>query len=264
MMRWSTVAGAVLWLSAVGCGSSPAKGTDAGIDLGGVDLGIDGTGADGPTTGDTVQVHGTVSEATNARRIAGARVCIVDRPEIPCVTTDTNGQYTLTMPAWTAEVDLAFNVTAAGHLGFTGLVHEMPGSVTWLSAELYDDAGATTLMNQAGFAYPAGGKAFVAVSVFKASGGAAEGRTVSSSPAGAGPVYFDKTGKADPTLTATTTNPYLLLGSLAPGSVEITVSDAACMPAGLATGAWASSKPNTVAGKTAPDSMTDMTVICQF
>ncbi len=267
IVRWSTLAGAVLWLSAVGCGSTPAKTTDAGIDLGGVDLGIDlgldGVGTDSPTTADTVQVHGTVSESTNARRIAGARVCIVDRPEIPCVTTDTNGQYTLTMPAWTAEVDIAFNVTAPGHLGFTGLVHEMPGTVTWLSAQLYDDAGATTLMNQAGFAYPASGKAFVALSVFKASGGAAEGRTVSSSPAGAA-VYFDKTGKADPTLTAITTNAYLLLGNLAPGSIEITVSDAACMPAGLATGAWASSKPNTVAGKTAPDSMTDMTVICQF
>jgi hypothetical protein len=65
-------------------------------------------------------------------------------------------------------------------------------------------------MNQAGFAYPAGGKALVQLSVFRGSRGAAEGLTVSSSPAGAG------------------------------------------------------LKPNTIAGKTAPDSMTNMTVICQF
>jgi len=235
-----------------------------------MDAGTDG-GLDGTTIVDAVQdtmentvlVHGTVSEATNARRIAGARVCIVDRPEIPCATTDANGAYDLTMPAWTAEVDIAFNVTAAGHLGFTGLVHEMPGSVTWLSAQLYDDAGATNMLAKAGFTYPAGGKAFVALSVFKGSGGAAEGLTVSSSPAGT-PVYFDKNGSPDPTLTAITTNAYLLIGNLAPGLVEITLSDPKCMPTGLATGGWASSKPNTIAGKTAPDSMTDMTVICQF
>jgi hypothetical protein len=262
-MRWSTVAAVVLCLPAASCGSSPAKGTDAGIDLGGVDLGVDGTGPDGTTTGDTVQINGSVHNIRNTR-IAGARVCIVDHPEIACATADASGNYTLTMPAWTTEVDIAFNVTAAGYLGFTGLVHEMPGSVTWLSAELYDDASATTLMNQAGFTYPAGGKAFVQLSVLKDSGGSAEGVSVSSSPAGAGPVYFDKNGKADLTLTAVTTNPYLLFGALAPGSIEITVSDAACMPVGLATDAWVSAKPNSIAGKTAPDSMTTMTVRCQF
>src|SRR5262245_3164813 len=183
-MRWSTtVTGVVLWLSAVGCGSSPAKGTDAGIDLG-IDLGVDMAGTDGPTTGNTVQATGSVHNVKNAR-IAGARVCIVDHPEIACATADASGNYTLTVPASTTPVDIAFNVTAAGYLGFTGLVHQIPGSAIWPSAELYDDASATTLMNQAGFTYPAAGTACAGLTVLNNSVGAAEGVTVSSAPAGA-------------------------------------------------------------------------------
>jgi hypothetical protein len=36
------------------------------------------------------------------------------------------------------------------------------------------------------------------------------------------------------------------------------------MPPGLATDAWVSAKPNSIAGQTAPDSMTTMTVRCQY
>jgi hypothetical protein len=236
---------------------------DAGLDTG-IDARLDGD-TDATTTGDTVQIKNSVRKIPNNTPLVGARVCIVDRPEIACVTTDANGAYTLTMPAWTAPADIAFNVTAAGYLGFTGLVHETPGSVTWLSAELYDDTGATQyLTTRAGFTYPAAGKAFVQVAVFRQSGGAAQGLTVTISPPGVGPVYLDKNGIPDPTLTAITTDGYLLFANLTPGPVEITFSDPACTPAPVATDGWVSSKPNAVAGKTAPDSMTNIVAICPF
>jgi hypothetical protein len=158
------------------------------------------------------------------------------------------------------------NVTAAGHLGFTGLVHEAAdGSVTWFrSVTLLSDAQATTLAGQAGFTYPAGGKAFVEMSIFRASGGAFVGETATISPgSGTGPVYADTTGTPTPALTGVTSNGYLYFGGLTPGKIEITAGGAACTPAPLTVDAWTDTKASSIAGETAADSMTQMTLICQ-
>jgi hypothetical protein len=218
----------------------------------------------GPSTADIVQLSGTVLEIKGGAPIAGAQICIVDRPEIPCAISLDDGSYALPMPAWTTPVDIAFSVKAAGHLGATGLVHENPGSVVWLSPPLFDDMAAADLMNHAGFAYPAGGKAFVMLAVFKAAGGAQEGLTASSSPAGdKGPVYMNPVGIPDPTLAGITSNGYALFGDLEPGPLEITVSGTSCSPAPFVTLEWVDTKPHTVAGLTVADSMTDIVVICQ-
>jgi hypothetical protein len=211
---------------------------------------------------ETEQVTMTVIENPGGGPIANALICIVGRPEIPCAASGTDGKYTLTIPAWTTGVDMAFNVTAAGHLGSTGLVHETPGSINWVSHPLYTDAAAADLLRPTGFAYPAGGKAFVLLAMFRG-GGAAEGLTASSSPAGgAGPVYADPTGTFDRTLTAITSDGYVLFGDLEPGPIEITVS-ASCTPTVFATQGWTDAKPNSIAGWTVADSMTTMVVICQ-
>jgi hypothetical protein len=254
-MRWSrvaVVAGSVPWLLAASCGSSgSAKSPDGGP--------LDGASS----VAETVQVGGNIIEIKGGGPIAGAQICIVGRPEIPCATSGPDGSYTLSIPAWTTDVDIAFNVKAAGHLGTTGLVHETTRGVTWLSEPMYDDAAAADLMNHAGFAYPAGGKSFVLVSVWSGSGGALQGATVSSSPAaGEGPAYADPIGDPDPTLTGITSNGYALIGGLTPGPVEITVSDPSCHPVDIATQAWVDTKPNTIAGTTVADSMTHMIVIC--
>jgi hypothetical protein len=252
-MRWSSIACSILWLSAVNCGSSsPADSADGGQ--------LDG----GPSTLEIVQLPGTVLEIKGGAPIVGAHICIVDRPEIPCATSDADGSYTLSMPAWTAPVDIAFFVKADGHLGSTGLVHETPGIVTWLSQPLYSDAPAADLMNQAGFAYPAGGKAFVMLAVVRAIGGAAEGLTASISPAAdKGPVYMSPVGTPDPTLTGFSSNGYALFGDLEPGPFEITVSDTSCNPAHIATQGWVDVKPNTIAGLTVADSITNVVVFCE-
>lgn len=209
---------------------------------------------------------GTVVEAAGAAPLAGARVCLPDAPAVPCATTDANGAYQIQLPAWTTDLDLAVNVTAAGHLGFTGLTHQTTNGVVWFSQiSLMDDAAATArLQAQAGFAYPAPGKAFVLLSVFRASGGAVTGATAALSPAsGSGPVYAQPSGTLDPTLAATTTNGYLLFGGVTPGKLSITVAGVPCTPRALSVGAWAASTPSTVAGEAAANSMTQMTAICQ-
>jgi hypothetical protein len=245
------VAVSVLWVSAASCGSSPAKNMDGGLDA----------GQDGTPIAQTVAVSGMVLEIYGGAPIPNALICIIGRPEIPCAGSRADGSYTLDLPAWTTPVDFAFNVTAARHLGSTGLVHEVPGSWVWVSHPLYNDAAAAELMDPAGFTYPAGGKAFVELAMFSGGGGAAVGLTASISPAGAGPVYVDPTGTPDPTLTAITSNGYALFGNLEPGPFEITVS-ASCTPIVFQTQGWASTKPNTIAGTTAADSLTNIVVIC--
>jgi hypothetical protein len=252
-MNRRSVAILVVWLSLVSCSSDATKGT-----TGGLDGGLDG----GPPIGNFVQVSSTVIEVKAGAPIANARICIVDRPEIPCATSAADGSYTLSIPAWTTPVDIAFNVTAARHLGSTGLVHEKPGSVVWLSHPLYDDAGAAELMNHAGFTYPGGGKGYVLLAMFRGSGGAAQGLTATSAPAGLGPVYLDPVGTPNPALTAVTSNGYALFGGLEPGPIEITVSDT-CVPLPFTTQGWVSAKPHTIAGTTAADSLTTMVVICE-
>lgn len=211
-------------------------------------------------------VSGTVVEAAGSAALAGARVCLLDAPATACATTDAKGAYQLSLPSWTTDLDLAVSVTAAGHLGFTGLTHQTTNGVVWFGdIPLMDDAAATAMLKaQAGFEYPAPGKAFVLFSVFRASGGAALGATATLAPAsGRGPVYAQPSGTLDPALAATTTNGYLLFGDVTPGKLSITVAGVACTPRALGVGAWADPTPSTVAGEAAASSMTQMTAICQ-
>src|SRR5262249_38871486 len=155
---------------------------------------------------------------------------------------------------WTTDLDLAVSVTAAGHLGFTGLTHQTANGVVWFGAiPLMDNAAATAMLEaHAGFAYPAPGKAFVLFSVFRASGGAGPGAVATLAPAsGSGPVYVQPPGTPDPTLAATTTNGYLMFGDLTPGKLSITVAGVPCTPHALGVGAWVDPTPSTVAGEAA-------------
>jgi len=255
MTKWSlSVGGLGLWLAAASCtASGPAPGA--------------GPAPDGSSSSaEAVQFTAKVVERNGGAAIPGARICVVDLSDIPCATSASDGSYTISMPVWTTDVDFAFNATAAGHLGSTWLLHEAPGDASWPTVQqLYDDAAATDLMSHAGFAGPGGGKGSVLLSVYRASQGAA-GMTVTSSPAGGGPVYLDPTGTPDPALTGLTTDGYALLGNLAPGPIEITVSDTSCTQTFLTNGSyfgmWADAKPATIAGVTVADSITQMNMVC--
>ena len=255
MTKWPLIVGeAVLLLAAASCtASDPAAGPAQ-----------DGSAS----IAETVQLTGTVVEHNGGGAIAGARICVVDRSDIPCATSGTDGSYTISIPTWTTDVDFALNATAAGHLGFTWLLHESPGNASWPAMQqLYDDAAATDLMNHAGFTYPAGGKGFVMLSVYRqGEGGGAPGLTVSSSPAGAEAVYLDPTGIPDPAVTALTSDGYALLGNVEPGPIEISVSDTSCTQTFLMNGGyfgmWADAKPATIAGVTVADSITQMNMVC--
>lgn len=260
-------------------GGSP---TDSGgpTDNGGADAGTALASDGGPSITATLQPFpGVVVEFAGGAPIAGARICVVDHPDIMCATSGTDGTYTLSIPAWTTAVDFALNVTATSHLGVTELVHLVPnraGGQQYPSQRLFDDATAAELLNQAGFAYPydPDGNALVLLTVWRQSAptGPATGMTVSSSPSGAGAVYLDATGVPDPTLTSISSYGQALLGNLRPGAIEVTVSETSCTPASYWTaengdvsyfGMWADAKPATVAGVTVAGSITQVEIYCQ-
>lgn len=256
--RWRDGLGTCFVGLIIGCGSSiPGQlQTDAGSN-------------DRPDARATITVSAKVVANANGAPTPGASVCIVDHPEIACATTDAAGAYTIALPEIGTGLDIAANVTAPGFLGDTGLVHEgeqQSGAVgvAWFSTNLRDETAAVDLLSaHAGFTYPAAGKGFVLVSVFHGGGGAFAGQTVALSPAsGAGPVYADPSGNPDPSLSAITSNGYVLFGGLTPGKIEITATGATCTPVSTVGGMWASAKPHTIAGVVAADSITRMSVTC--
>jgi len=226
------------------------------------------TPSNGGSDAGTQAVSGTVLEASNGAPIANAQLCILDHPEVKCALTDGSGAYSLDLPVLATALDVAVNATAAGHLGFTGLVEEPPatdGGVIWFATIwLTSDASATDLFADAGLVYPDPGKAFVLLSVFSSNGAAVVGETATLSPdTGAGPIYLDASGSPEPSLTSLTSDGYLLFGGLTPGKIEITLAGNPCTPISLSVDAWPDATPQTVAGETAPDSMTLMDVVCQ-
>jgi hypothetical protein len=238
-----------LWL--VGCGSSSGKNTNA--DASPVDAVVQRTAT------------GTIIAAEGSGVIVGASVCIVGDASIPCATSDGSGSYTIGLPDVTTQPQVAVNVTAAGFLGFTGLLTENTEGVLWFSQiPLFDNADATAqIMTPAGFTYPSTDTAFIQASVFLGSGGAAVGATVTVSPAGdTGAVYASGSGTPEPSLQAVTSDGYLWFGGLTPGGFDLTVAGVACTPATLSDEEWPSALANSVSGVTVADSMTQVTIVC--
>jgi len=210
--------------------------------------------------------------ATDGTPVAGATVCILGYPSIPCATADGAGAYSIQVPvpfAGDAGLDVAMNATAMGYLGTTVLLTEtcVPGlcGVISPSFRLLDDTTASGLLGtQAGFAFPNAGRAFVQVSIFHLSGGAEIGTTLSLSPSSpdGGPVYVSDAGVPDPTLTSITAEANAYFGNVPPGNIQVTASGT-CVPTVLSADAWASTTPHTISGVATAGSMTFMTLICQ-
>jgi hypothetical protein len=242
--------------SLVACSSSSPQAPDAATDS--------------ATDAAWITGNGLVLEdtTTTPTPLPGARVCILDHAEIPCATTDATGVYTLAVPPTLHDVDFAVNVTAAAHLGFTGLLAKGAIPERWYSriAVNIPDAYATQrLLGPWGFGSPIPNTGLVEIFVGDSRvGGGVPGITVYSPQAQA--VYMNAAGDPDRLLTATTTNGRVVFGNVAPGKLEIAIGGAPCV---VSTGrdggwdtAWHTANASTIAGEVAADSLTLMSVYC--
>jgi hypothetical protein len=241
----------VFAVSLAGCGSRSAAPPPPGRDA-----------APDETRPTGVTWHGSVYEGLlgpdgGSAPLAAARVCIVDHPEIACATTDTDGTYTMTVPAVDASARWAVNFTAPGHVGSTiALDGSWPTGVG-----LLPDDWARSTATQAGFQYPSQGTAFIRLRVGNGPGLAGATATLSP-PSGVGPVYGDESGNPAPALTSTSSSGIVLFGNVTPGLFTISVTlpgrTCDCCDQGRLTGwEWTGPTPDTLVSVTAPDSITD-------
>ena len=97
------------------------RSEDAGVDTGTPDMGHQDTGATtdmGVVT--TVSVSGTVLSLLREEPLDMVDVCVYERPEIPCTTTDVSGDYTLSDVPAHSEVALSY--TGSGLVPFLVMV----------------------------------------------------------------------------------------------------------------------------------------------
>jgi hypothetical protein len=206
-----------LALACAACGSSPAA-PDAGA--------IDAKPA---PDGRLDTYNGAITD-TNSKPIAGAMICVLDHPDIPCATTDGSGAYQIHAPDLQGA-QIAVEATATGYLGEVSLQTEPVDAngfhITEWPSKIFLPTTAMAsaqLGTQAGFTFPGTGTGFLLMSVHGATAGVSVGATVAISPtAGKGPVYWDTNGP-NPSLGATTSDSGVSFGDLPPGRYSITAT----------------------------------------
>jgi hypothetical protein len=207
----STLAVAALSLGSAACSSSssaPAGGGDAGGE-GGSASGVTLSG----TMTEFVVLAAPMPDAgppAKVTPISGGTICVYKHPEIPCVTTASDGTYTVTGPPG------SFSITAkaAGHIDTlyaNYVVNALPGAHVTGTSTMATTALAQTFTTALGGTFPWGpGGAITFQANLVTDGGASSqlaGTTVSISPgvpAASGPFYTSNSGLPDKTITATT------------------------------------------------------------
>jgi hypothetical protein len=94
----------------------------------------------------------------NELPVGSAMVCVLDHPEIPCATSDANGEYVIGLPNLAGD-DIAIQVTASNFIGEVLLEEEPATGVAWpteIPLEMMADA-IDELATGAGFTYPGSG-----------------------------------------------------------------------------------------------------------
>ncbi|HET6280681.1 MAG TPA: hypothetical protein VFH73_06945 [Polyangia bacterium] len=258
MVRCRTAAGLlVIAATAAGCDSSSSAKPDASD-------GGEPTDSPGPraTTWSGFVYEGKVGPDGGSVPIGGAKVCLLDHPEVACAVTDSLGAYSMTLPLPDGSGLYAVTFAAPGHLGYT----TPGGDGFWPSGVgLYLDGWATDLSMAAGFTYPAQGTAFVAVRLLREQGGGLSGATVTlSSAAAKGPVYENVMFMPDPSLPSTSLRGIAWFGNVTPGEFTVTVNSpvAPCTTLDI-TGLWPAVGPDTVKAEVGADTIAKIDIICR-
>jgi len=218
----------------------------------------------------SVPVDGVI-QRLDGGPIEGARVCIVNHPEIGCGVSRADGGYEMELPVWSPPEALAVHVAAPGRTGATVLVDTSPtrsqsGLFTaWIDTlRLEDEATLVERLKQAALRYPAPDKAFVMLGVSSdRPDGVPAGATVSITPsAGAQVAYTDEAGRLDPAQrTLCAKGGGVLFGEVTPGPFEVSIPG--CRIASSIFSLWDGSQPSATRGTAVAGSVTYMAVACR-
>jgi hypothetical protein len=194
-------------------GSAGSAGTPAG-------------GAGGaPFTGPTIKVYGTTRKylagSTSYPVLPGVEVCVHTHPELPCATSDSLGDYTLSAPA---EAEIALHFVKEGFM--SALAPWTTGKddqkTDW---DLVPQTLASAVAGAVGATWPPpDGKGYFVFYLTAPTAGGTMGATASISPAsGVGPYYYDKTGLPDTSLTSVAEGKGGLFVEVDAGEVDVSI-----------------------------------------
>ena len=211
--------------------------------------------------------------------IVRVKVCLLNQGDVPCVNTDDDGGYAISVPGLPIDADIAVTDTRSGYLGNVSLLHETTTQTVWpASMTLLNNSEAITLLaTHAGFTYdnesvsdPSGGTGFIRLRVYDLGFTPLAGATATlSPPSGMGPIYGDLSGAPDPSLALTTSSGVMMFGNIPPGTVTITVTVPAMscgvrVGGAVAFGDWLPLQAGTISAVTVPNSLTDgLVVFCE-
>ena len=187
-----------------GDGSGTTPQVDGSVPLVGDDAGVTTPPPPPPpppgpidcAAGPVASFSGTVQALGDRSAIAGARVCVLDHPEIPCATTSAEGFYVLECAPLG---DAAISFDAVGFASGVWLWRGVAGGPTDLSVLLARDSENTGYLSPTGVTYPDGSSALVTIDA----NGAVDGVTARlRSGSGHGAFYSaDDGGRIDPSAT---------------------------------------------------------------
>ena len=228
-------------ISATGGGGTTATGGAAGTTT----TTPTNSGGEGGTAIPTIQFSGRAVTSYQGTSIAGMEVCILDVPELPCASTDSQGAFSIAAPA-NAETGVTMAHATHGDilLPIVTTDQDQDGWVIGVPA-LPEVVGYYTT---AGGAYPDPGKGFLAV--FSLDGNSPQEQGLAgievaiTPPSGLGPLYADAAGDPDGQLQATSTRGLTRFGSVDLGEIEVVLSGGPSCSPGL--GGWPTATLNAV------------------
>ncbi len=205
------------------------------------------SGTGGASAETTVVFGGSVVRVPMNVFLSSVQLCIYQHPELPCTETDSEGQFSLNVPA---NSEVAVTLALAGYAGIVvPIVTSNQDQKGW-------EIGLPTSASTQGFygaapgaTYPDPARGFLAVFLNPGNNpqSGLTGAVVSIAPAsGEGPIYAGQTFTvADPTLQATSTSGVARFANVGLGVVEVTIgpNTLSCNPN---FGGWSAPDPNAV------------------
>jgi hypothetical protein len=182
-------------------------------------------GAGGASAGPTIAFGGTVVQVPVNVFLSSVQICVDQHPEIACATSDSQGAFSLSVPA---NAEVAVTLAKPGYAGIVvPLVTSTQDQEEW-------EIGLPTSSSTAGFysgftgaTYPDTTRGFLSVYVTQGTSSQTGRANVvpSMSPSsGEGPIYAGTSlTMADPTLQATSSVGNARFANVSPGIVEVTL-----------------------------------------